>query len=658
MPPLLTLVSGRYRGRRNGFEVELRVDIDGPRPMHRASADYFRVQRGKLEYFGSMRVDAPAVTPSPSQVTISGVARSTWETNASFVRVTIPRVRQGASPASATLSHLTPGGQRRALYECAYTSPSFRTVLLEEDSEVGIECFKSYDTGLLPAPCERRTLTHLSAFDEAGIEMVRTREPGMIASSGASWSDAELHAAMVKHFAGFADVPQWAVWLLHARLHDRDRTSPRESVVGLMFDRRGRQRQGCAVFYRAIEAMEEAGPQQLRTQLFACVHEIAHSFNLLHCFQKSLAIPPVPSRPRSATWMAYPQLFPGGADAFWSQFAFRFDDAELVHLRHAMRDSIIMGGDPFLAGAAFEHDAHETTTQPEDPGLRLALAAPPVVRYGVPVTVEFALSGTTKEGRAAPSVLGPRPGNVDIAIRRPDGVTQVFEPLLRHCRVGDAVVLRAGDAPVRDSAFIHYGKDGFVFDRPGRYEIAARCMAPNGSLVLSNIARTVVRRPATRADEDVAGLMFDDQQGELMSLVGSDAPELRRGNDALEAIVERHPRHPLASVARIVQATNAARQFKAVQQDGSVRMRKPDPQEAATILRGTGTLEALQRTVRAANEAMILRQLARVPVAPSTAPADLYIRSRANEIALVLPDVLAAASAEHHAQRNRSARVR
>src|SRR4051794_24171896 len=129
-PPSRTVVSGSYRGARGAFEVELRVDVDGARPMNRVSADYFRLQRDGPVYVGSMCVDAPALSSSAAGLTISGVARSTWRTDANDVRVTIPQSRPGAPPAGATLRHLTRSGQVRASYECAYASAAFRRVVL------------------------------------------------------------------------------------------------------------------------------------------------------------------------------------------------------------------------------------------------------------------------------------------------------------------------------------------------------------------------------------------------------------------------------------------------------------------------------------------------------------------------------------------------
>jgi hypothetical protein len=55
-------ISGQYKGSGGAFDVQLRIDVDGPSPMQRVSADYVRQSNG--ESVGSMRVDAPVVLAS------------------------------------------------------------------------------------------------------------------------------------------------------------------------------------------------------------------------------------------------------------------------------------------------------------------------------------------------------------------------------------------------------------------------------------------------------------------------------------------------------------------------------------------------------------------------------------------------------------------
>lgn len=108
------------------------------------------------------------------------------------------------------------------------------------------------------------------------------------------------------------------MWLLLARLHDRGR-----GLLGIMFDQHGAQRQGCAVFHQAFAG---TGAAQQRDQLYTCVHELGHCFNLFHSFHKSFMTSPQANRPAALSWMNYPQNFPGAAAASWSAFPFQLDE--------------------------------------------------------------------------------------------------------------------------------------------------------------------------------------------------------------------------------------------------------------------------------------------------------------------------------------------
>lgn len=634
------LVRGRYRSSGGAWIVELRVDVDGPRAMRRLSADYYSVSGGTVTYFGSMRLDAAAVTWSAGLVTITGTARYTFGTSFPKVRVTIPRVDVGQRNAAATLRFYNATDQPGAVYICNYASSRFRTVLLEQDVQQGVTPFSSYNTGSLPSGGPARNMSVISAYAEAGIQMLSTGGSNIISAAGnPSWSDAELHAAMQANFSRFADVPQWAVWLMHAKLHDKG-----SGLYGIMFDQQGKQRQGCAVFY---ESLAGTSASQKRLQLYTCVHEVGHAFNLLHSWQKSLATPPAPNRPGSPSWMNYPWNFAGGAGAFWSAFPFEFDDLEVIHLRHAFRDNVIMGGNPFGSGAGLERESGWADPEQDESGLRLSIKAPRSLPYGMPVTVDLELHGTTERGRTVPTVLGPRPSTIDIAIGRPNGSSTTFSPLLHHCRgEEDKRLVRAGDAPVRDSAFIHYGEDGFVFDQPGMYKLRARYIAEDGSIVLSDVITLLVQSPMSSADNEVAALAFGDEQGTLMSLLGSDDPSLRSGNNALMEIIERHPEHPVAAAARVVIGTNAAREFKAVHGDGSVSVRSPQADDAVALLSEVFDLDAVcaaASSAEAAGEASeaAAEQLPQVGTNKEVSSAiDAFIRCRVNEVAVEVAELV------------------
>jgi hypothetical protein len=638
LPLVKRRVRGSYRSSGAPFQVELRVDIDGPRPTMRVSADYYSVSGATVNYFGSMRVDAVSVSVSPTLVTITGVGVYTWSAGAPRVKITIPRVPVPSPPGAAALQHLTPAGAPGATYICKFVSRFLRSVLFEQDRQDTVPtAFSSYNTGSLPSGGPGRTLSVAGAYAEAGVDMqtagvtdvVNTSETG----ANGTWSDAELHAAMVRHFTLWRDLPQWAVWLFHAQLHDLG-----SGLLGIMFDQVGRQRQGAAVFYAGLAGTT---PEQQRLQLYTCTHEIGHCFNLLHSWQKSLAIPPVlPDRPTSLSWMNYPWRYPlGGPGPFWSAFPFQFDDQELIHIRHAFRDAIIMGGNPFRVGSALEDPEGWRDPIEDNSGLKLELRGTRIFPYGAPVSVDLELSATDSRGRRVPQRLRPRNGNVEIAIRQPSGRVLVYKPLLHQCAIDDIAILDADTPGISETAFIHYGKDGFYFDTPGIYRLRARTVAVDGSIALSNMLDVRVQSPVTREDEEAAELMFGDEQGTLMYLVGSDFEQLEAGNDAFRELQDRFPDHPLTAIARLIQGVNAAREFKQVGPDNSVTVRPPNPEEANQLLASVIDVTAARKAVGRKKDLDAVRKAVAVEIrdtAAAKAEPDVaaYIKARRREIAV------------------------
>jgi hypothetical protein len=570
LPLLKRAVSGRYRGTLGAYQLEARVDVDRTRPTNRLSGDFFQTSGSTTTYFGSFVVQAPVITVTATTVVARGLGSFTFSAGAPVVQITVPRRTILQPQAPATVQFFTTGGSPGSSYLCAFESVYFRTVRLETDrvSDVTLPVFGSYNTGALPSGGAARNLGVVSAYAEAGIEMVPTTGGDVIniaeAGAGAKWSNAELHAAMQRHFTLWRDTEQWAVWQLVAQLHDLG-----PGLYGIMFDQQGRQRQGCAVFHAGIGGTTA---DKLRLQLYTYVHELGHCFNLLHSWQKQYATPPVPNRPDALSWMNYPWYYPsGGAATFWNKFPFQFDTAEVVHLRHALRNNIIMGGSNFAAGAALGREVMPEPVRDQS-GLRLQISThQPSVALGEPVVLQIALEATEARGRHVHTWLHPNCGLVKIAISKPSGEVVTYEPLLDHL-VGAREQFLARDAQVQDSAYIGYGRDGFYFSQPGYYRIRAAYAAIDGSEVLSDILTLRVRFPVTAADESIADLFMGDQQGGLLYLLGSDSEALDQGNAAFDEVLDRHAKHPMANYARLVKGINAGRDFKTVTEATASRL--------------------------------------------------------------------------------------
>lgn len=588
-------VSGRYLGTSGSYRLELRVDVDRARPTHRISGDFFQISGGTTAYAGSFVVNAPTITVTSTEITIKGLGSFTFGAGAPVVKVVIARRSILQPQAPAMLQFFTTGGAPGASYNTAFQSIHFRSVRFETDrvSDVSTPVFNTYNTGTQPSGGPARNLSVAGAYAEAGIELVATGGSDIInigaAGPNAKWSNAELHASMQAHFTLWQDTPQWAVWQVVAQLHDLG-----PGLYGIMFDQQGKQRQGCAVFHQGIGGTTAA---KQRLQLYTYVHELGHSFNLLHSWQKSLATPPSPNRPLSLSWMNYPFNYPapGGEATYWNNFAFQFDTEEIIHLRHAYLNNILIGANNFAVGSALGQDVMSDPVRDES-GLTLTLSTHKrKFALGEPVVVELALGTNDSKGRRVHTWLHPNCNLVQIVIQRPNGSLQAYEPLIDHL-VGQRESVIGRTDVIRDSAYIGFGHDGFYFDQPGNYQLRASYMALDGSVVLSNMMNLRVAYPVTAAEEELAELFTGDEQGTLLYLLGSDSEALRHGNAAFAEVVDKHGRHPMAMYARLVLGSNAGRDFKTITNDGGDRLnlrkaRTAESTEMLTAVAGSGVLD-------------------------------------------------------------------
>jgi hypothetical protein len=331
------------------------------------------------------------------------------------------------------------------------------------------------------------------------------------------------------------------------------------------------ERQGFAVFRKhSWFASLPAGPpandteaEALRKYLYAWVHEAGHAFNFLHSWDKN--------RPDSLSWMNYDWRYDNrnGPDAFWKAFLFRFDDEELIHLRHGNRAAVIMGGDPWASGGHIE----------APPGAEHLRAAPAAIAHAVggaplefllrskgyfafmePVAIEARLRNLlTNVDLAVDTHLAPEFGGAVYFIRRPDGRIVKYSPIT--CKLAEAEIgtLASASTPVegtdRHSAAVDltYGRYGFYFDEPGEYLIRALYQGAGDLLIPSNTLRLRIGHPPSAEIDRQAQDFFTYDVGMNLYLGGSSSPHLRRGFDLLREMAERYSQTVMgAELARVI----------------------------------------------------------------------------------------------------------
>ncbi|WP_306319290.1 MULTISPECIES: hypothetical protein [unclassified Streptomyces] len=614
--------SGRYVMDTATTRVELRLDFEGDRALCVASGDVFTKSGDTVTYTNSFRANALRVYLSQTRVQLNqtGGVQFANPSNRTDIQVVIPRVAAGQTAGKADLILAVPAWTEGDQWQLTWEASAFRTVDFETDTMSGTANFVDYDTASADTPpgYRDRRISVSSAFAEAGVEM-RVAGTTNVAndSSGEDlrWSEAELHAAMVANFSLQRDVPQWKLWTFVATKYLQD------AVGGIMFDQMGSHRQGMAVFYKALEAYGLVGSN---VELHTYVHELGHAFNMLHSWQKNLASPPAPLGPENGygelSWMNYPQNYRSsagnGSEAFWKAFPFQFSDDELRHLRHGFYRYIVPGGDNWTINAALELSGGEAFSLPvtDESGLRLELGGKQAFGYGEPVMADIKLVRTRGDVTVATD-LSPKGERVAFAITDPSGRSRPFRPMTRICsgHHGPEATTRltAADPAIYDTVYLGFGAEGLYFSEPGRYRIVAVYQAADGSRVVSQPRTVLVRQPVDRTDQQVGELLIGDQQGTLLALLGSDAPQLSAGDNALREVVERFGSHPLAVYARLARGANAGRDFQRVH-SGRIEVRRPDIKESvsqltAAIDASTGDAGLNNMTLNAA-----MRRLARV----------------------------------------------
>lgn len=584
-------VSGTYEGEMtapsSGVEaLVLRVDID-PRSvtspvMDRVSGDLYTVRSFRFggvtyqwrTYTSSWIVDDPEVDWSPCGVEITGRVRY-WQgahpqTN---LLISIPwGTFTAAGPATVTFSRF---GTANRVYGCRRTSDAFRDLQLEVDvcaSVQGGPLLPTYNThahATRPAGLVARDMTVVSAYDEAGVRISVTTASVIddSAAAFASWSDAELHDAMETHFSQYAaggGWPKWHMWGVLCGRHDSS------GLAGIMFDYgaayggpgRAPERQGFALFrehpwFNSLPGgvpTNQLQAQALRQYLYTWIHEAGHAFNFVHSWNKG--------RPNALSWMNYPQNVPG----FWDDFMLRFDDEELIHLRHGDLASVVPGGQAWATGFHLHEDDAALTLAPvegEMP-LELLVRSRDYFEFLEPVEVELRLRNLTNIPLEVASVLLPEYGHVSIHIRSPAGIIHEYEPL--HCKLAPTQMttlqpLSAEQGADRFSQKVSlvFGKAGFPFAEPGEYAVRATYHGAQGMTILSPVHRFRVGLPVSREQDRFAAQVFQPTVGVALYLEGSASPHLSAAMDTLREMADRFSDTMVGVQAAVAVAKGAGR---------------------------------------------------------------------------------------------------
>lgn len=570
---------------------ELRVDVDGRAPTMTVSG----VIPGGFLTRPLTWIARVARTPTGTYVGNIGYRDgSSSLLPQTRVEVTLhPVLPIGPLSATATFSG---GGAPTVSRDFTFARGWFREVNVEFDIATDATAVTAYDTASHPnrpatLPLERLTIE--STYGHMGIKVTRSLGDSVVDNKGAGgnnqWSDIEMHDAMRVNWARFKDVPQWAMWVFFARQHELG-----SSLGGIMFDQFGiAERQGCAIFSDSFISQAPAGDPAPgawveRMRFWTAVHEMGHSFNLAHSWDKAQPVSWVPlvAEPEARSYMNYPYRVAPAAgktreQTFFSNFQFRFSDPELLFLRHAPERFVEMGAAPWFDHHAFEQARAEAITPLQ---LEVRLHRPAMFEFLEPVIVELKLTNVS----GAPMVLDSHVLDSDdlvLFVTREGGEAHAVRPYARRCFEPDPVALPHGEA-LYAQATVSFDAYGHAVADPGRYRVHAMLRADDADVLAAPLDIRVLT-PASRDEEMAAGDVLTPEVGAVLAVGGTRA--LDKVTDVLQDVAERLSGTRLAVHADAALGAAAARDGIVLGErsdDGAidVTVRRADAEEASRRL--------------------------------------------------------------------------
>lgn len=598
-------VSGNFHGPINSpttgnWELDLRVDIDtrnvNAPVTNKISGDLYQVYNfswgGRTYnwriYRTSWIVNNPNVSWSRCSAEVSGrVTYLEGSYPTTDIEMRIPWSYSKIGPADVTFKPTTGSDSK---YSCAKKSNSFRKLTLEVDvcdsvnNGTILPTYNSHAHNTRPTDIPERDLSIENAYSEAGVDLNISSSRTIIddsASTFNTWSDAELHDAMESHHSTYVEYPRWQMWGVLAGSYTSS------SVAGIMFDYgtayggpgRSPERQGFAVFrnHSWFNNLPSGAPTSqtqaaaLRQFLYTWVHEAGHAFNFLHSWNKG--------RSNALSWMNYPQYVTN----FWDNFMMRFDEEELIHLRHGKRSEVIMGGDPWATGSHLEAPPNAMIDMEGNPVAELLIRSKNYFQFMEPITMEFRLKNNSDLPLDIDAQLDPAFGRVEVYIRRPDGKVVSYDPVACKLSPPEMITLQpqqstaTGTDRISQNATLSFGKGGFYFQEPGEYSVRAVYHSNDDMTITSNTCKIRIGRPFERDEERMAQDFFSPDVGLALNFGGSSSPYLSGGMNTIETMADRFSDTSLGAQLSLSLATNQARPFHRVQDGKIVRIREANP---------------------------------------------------------------------------------
>lgn len=529
---------------------DLRVDVDGWYPQNVVSGTITRGLARRVDWY------AP-VSRTAAGTYLGAIAyRNGDATLLPHTTVEVALVRRrpfgGGGSATATFSG---GGARTSARTFTFSTSTFHPVEFEYDTTSDSDAVTDFDIAShpnRPSGLAVESVNIETVFSRAGFKVTKSGGDGAIpvstAGGDAKWTEQELNDAMSVYWSAYSTAPAWAAWALFA-----GQSIDGPNLGGIMFDYTGSsapQRQGCVVFSDSFISNAPSGDANAaayvqRMRFWTAVHELGHAFNLAHAWNKNTATwIPTSNEDHLRSFMNYPHRFTGGANAFFSDFRYRFSDSELLFMRHAPERFVRMGDAAWFT----DHGFSQAETIPGAPLLLHLRAHRSTLRYEFlePVTLELKLENTGGE----PIVVDA--GALDaahctIVVQRRGQDARQLLPFATRCLKPQPAVLEPG-ASMYASVTVSSGRDGWILCEPGDHTVQVAVHLADEDIVSTPLSVRVLP-PAGREEELVAQDVLTPEVGRVLAAGGTRRDSAEAA--ALHTAAERLPGSAIAAHSRM-----------------------------------------------------------------------------------------------------------
>jgi len=558
---------------KNNLSVVVRVDVDRFFPQNRLSVEFVRSFPFHREHVVAEVISDTCAGINNRTITADIIYRdgnSTYLTGSKLVF----KASRGTGIAYQNYSlNVNVGTSSERLYRLDFVSQKFDDVEFEVDrvSNSG-SVYTTYDTHDHPnrptnLPNENISLARV--FERAGFNVAMSPNGSVIPTTGAgangTWSNAEMHNAMVTYWSRFANRPEWAMWVLYAARHDMG-----SGLGGIMFDDIGsNHRQGTAIFTDSfiknppIGDPDPAGWRR-RHQFWTAIHEMGHGFNLAHSWQKSLSVSPqtgpwipLANEPEARSFMNYPPRVSGGQSSFFNDFRFRFSDEELKFMRHAPRRFVQMGNSSWFENHGFEQPNDVNYLKNWEFEIRPNRSLN-TYSFLEPVRLELKLTNISSNTVQIDPDLLEDGKHITVFIQKETGSTKQWQPMLTKCHKPHAEKVDSGES-IYGAHLVSCSTNGWLIDEPGFYKIQA-AINMGTEIVVSNVLRIYVAPPVSKDEAVLACDYFIEDVGRVLTFNG--VPFLNKAHDVLKNVIEITPENPAAVHAIVADTATQLKDFK------------------------------------------------------------------------------------------------